>query len=110
MSSLSRRDFLKLGASTFAGLVFSPFLPGLGMFDDAEQVRVATSSVSVYTKPDDQSQIVGQWFRDELIHIYKEVNSSTPTYNPIWYRVWGGDMHRARLQRVKTLFNEPLTT
>ena len=75
MAHLSRRDFLKLSASTFASLVFSPFLPGLGAFDDSEQVRVATGSVSVYTKPDDQSQIVGQWFRDELIHVYKAVGA-----------------------------------
>jgi len=110
MTDLSRRDFLKLTASTFAGMAFSPFLPGLGTFDDAEQVRVATSSVSVYSAPNDQSLILGQWFRDELVNVYEEVNSGTPTYNPIWYRVWGGYMHRGRLQRVKVLFNQPLTT
>ena len=110
MSRISRRDFLKLSTSTFAGLLISPFRPFLGSFDDAEQVRVATQSVSVYREPNDQSLIVGQYFRDELVHIYKEVDSGTPVYNPIWYRVWGGYMHRARLQKVKTLFNEPLTT
>jgi hypothetical protein len=109
MAHLSRRDFLKLTASTFAGLAFSPFMPGLGFFDDAEQVRVTTSSVSVYSAPSDQSRIVGQYFRDELVNVYGEVNSSTPAYNPIWYRVWGGYMHRGRLQRGKVLFNEPLT-
>jgi len=110
MSRISRRDFLKLSASTFAGLVFSPFRPFLGSFDDAEQVRVATQSVSVYREPNDQSLIVGQYFRDELVHIYKEVDSGTPLYNPIWYRVWGGYIHRARLQKVKVIFNQPLTT
>ena len=108
MTHLSRRDFLKLSASTFAGLAFSPFPPGLGAFDDAEQVRVATRSVSVYSAPNDQSQIVGQWFRDELVNIYEEVNAGAPVYNPIWYRVWGGYVHRGRLQKVKVLFNEPL--
>lgn len=105
---LSRRDFLKLGTSTLTGLAFSPFLPSLGTFNDTEQVRVATSSVSVLSEPNDQSLILGQWFRDELVNIYEEVDSGTPTYNPIWYRVWGGYMHRARLQKVKVLFNEPL--
>lgn len=109
MTLISRRDFLKLGSLSLTGLVFSPFLLNLGKFDDAEQVRVATQSVSVYREPNDQSVIVGQYFRDELVHIYKEVNSGTPAYNPIWYRVWGGYMHRARLQKVKVLFNEPLT-
>ena len=107
---LSRRDFLKLSASTFAGLAFSPFLLSLGSFDDAEQVRVASKSVSVYREPNDQSLIVEQYFRDELVHIYKEVDAGLPLYNPIWYRVWGGYIHRARLQKVKVIFNQPLTT
>lgn len=110
MNPISRRDFLKLSASTFASLAFSPFLPSMGTFEVTEQVRVATSSVSVFSAPNDQSLIVGQWFRDELVNIYEEINSGTPTYNPIWYHVWGGYMHRARLQKVKTLFNEPLAT
>jgi lipoprotein-anchoring transpeptidase ErfK/SrfK len=109
MTHFSRRDFLKLSASTFVGLAISPFLPRLGPFDDAEQVRVTAKSVSVYREPNDQSLIVGQYFRDELVHIYKEVNSGTPLYNPIWYRVWGGYLHRSRLQKVKVIFNQPLT-
>lgn len=109
MLRISRRDFLKISTSTVAGVAFSPFLSGLESFDDATQVRVATQSVSVYSKPNDQSLIVGQHFRDELVNVYKEVDAGTPTYNPIWYRVWGGYIHRARLQKVKTLFNEPLS-
>jgi len=110
MAHLSRRDFLKLTASAFARMAFSPFLQNLGMFDDAQQVRVTTSSVSVYSQPNDQSLMTGQWFRDELVNVYQEVNSGTPAYNPIWYRVWGGYIHRGRTQKVKVLFNEPLTT
>jgi len=71
---------------------------------------VATKSVSVYSEPNDQSRIVGQWFRDELVNVYKEVDGGAPAYNPIWYRVWGGHIHRGRLQKVKVLFNEPLTS
>lgn len=110
MIRISRRDFLKISTSTVAGVAFSPFLSGLESFDDATQVRVATQSVSVYSKPNDQSLIVGQHFRDDLVNVYKEVDAGIPTYNPIWYRVWGGYMHRGRLQKVKTLFNEPLST
>lgn len=110
MKRLSRRDFLKFTGSTFAGLAFSPFLSGLDSFEDAERVRVATNSVSVYSEPNDQSSIVMQYFRDELIHVYKEVNAGLPVYNPIWYRVWGGYIHRGRVQKVKTIFNKPLTS
>ncbi len=109
MSRLSRRDFLKLSALTLGNLAFAPILPQPGNFDDAELVRVASTSVSVNSAPNYQSQIVSQRFRDELVHVYKEINSGTPSYNPIWYRVWGGYMHRALLQKVKILFNVPLT-
>ena len=108
MSSLSRRDFLKLGGLSLGSLPFSPSLRNLFDFDDSNLVRVATASVSVYRKPTDQSSIVSTWYRDELLHVYGEVKVNEPDHNPIWYRVWGGYIHRARLQRVKVLYNETL--
>ncbi|HEX9331009.1 MAG TPA: L,D-transpeptidase [Anaerolineales bacterium] len=108
MHQISRREFLKLSASGFMGLGVSRFLPGIRIFDDALQARVTTRAVSVYRAPTDQSQIVAQWFRDDLVNIYEEVKATAPAYNPIWYRVWGGYIHRGRLQKVKVLFNEPL--
>jgi hypothetical protein len=110
MSKISRRDFIKLSVAAVGGFAFSPLLPPFSQFDDASLVRVATDSVSVYSEPDDKSRIVGQWFRDELVHIYGEVNAGTPLHNPIWYRVWGGYIHRGRLQKVKVLYNEPLSS
>jgi len=106
MKTLSRRDFLKLGGLSLGSLAFTPSLRNFMDFDDSNIVRVATNSVSVYSKPSDQSSIVSTWFRDELVHVYAEVIAEEPKQNPIWYRVWGGYMHRARLQRVKTFFNE----
>ena len=50
----------------------------------------------------------GTWKRDDLVHVYETVNSGTPGYNPIWYRVFGGYMHRARLQKVRIHYNPPL--
>jgi hypothetical protein len=43
------------------------------------------------------------------VNIYEEVDAGTPAYNPVWYRVWGGYIHRARLQKAKIIFNQPLT-
>ena len=103
--SLSRRDFLKLGGLSLSGLAFTPSLRNVLDFDDSNVVRVATDSVSVYSKPSDKNSIVSTWFRDDLVHVYGEVVAEEPKQNPVWYRVWGGFMHRARLQRVKTLFN-----
>lgn len=110
MSYLSRRDFLKLGVSAIAGLGLPSFLPGLGTFDDSLQVRVATKSVSVHSASNDQSRIVMQRFRDELVNVYEEVDTGVPAHNPIWYRVWGGYIHRGRLQKVKVLLNKPLAS
>ena len=110
MSQISRRDFLKLGAAALGGLAFSPFSSQVDEFQDDWLVRVGTTSVSVYSRPDDASRIVGQWFQDDLVHVYERVEAKTPEYNPIWYRVWGGYMHRARLQQVKVLFNQPATS
>ena len=110
MAYLSRRDFLKLGTSAIAGLGLSPFLPGLGTFDDSHQVRVATKAVTIHSGASDQNRITSQRFRDELVNIYEEVDGGAPAYNPIWYRVWGGYVHRARLQKIKVLFNKPLTS
>ena len=108
MPHISRRDFLKLGTSAIAGIGLLSFEPGLGIFEDTQQVRVATQSISVYKRPTDQSAIVSQRFRDELLNVYAELDSGTPAYNPIWYQVWGGFVHRSRMQKVKTFFNVPL--
>ena len=102
---LSRRDILKLVAAGLGSLAFSRLPDG---FVDTQIVRVATASVSVYSQPDDASRITGQYFRDELVNTYGQVEASEPAYNPIWYRVWGGYMHRARLQKVKILPNPVL--
>jgi hypothetical protein len=110
MKKVTRRDFLKLAALGAGGLAFTPFNPPITEFDDSEVVRVATKSVSVYSEASDKSQIVSTWYRDELVNIYGEVTVEEPVYNPIWYRVWGGYMHRAHLQKVKILYNQPATS
>ena len=109
MSTLSRRDFLKLGGFSLGTLGFSPSLKNLLDFDDSNLVRIATNSVSIYRRPTDESSIVSTWYRDELLRIYGEVEADEPSHNPIWYRVWGGYVHRSHLQRVKILLNKTLS-
>jgi hypothetical protein len=110
MPNLSRRDFLKLGGLSLGSLAFTPSMSNLFDFDDSNLVRVATKSVSIYTKPDDQSSIVSTWFRDELLHTYGEVKAAEPKLNPIWYRVWGGFVHRSHLQKVKVIYNPTMSS
>lgn len=107
MTSLSRRDFLKLSAAGLGGLAFAPYLPPVDEFSDLPLGRVSTTQVSVYSQPNDESRIVRQAYRDEILPLYEEVNSGTPGYNPIWYRVWGGYVHRARVVRVQTRYQQP---
>lgn len=106
----SRRDFLKMGGLSLAGLAFGRFTPDFIDFDASNVVRVATNSVSVYSQPSDKSAITATWYKDDLIHVYEEVVAKDPALNPIWYRVWGGYVWRGRLQRVKTILNLPLTS
>ncbi len=109
-SKISRRDFLKLTSAALGGLAFTPYLPPTSAFDDSQLARVGTTQLSVYSKPDDTSRIVRQVLRDEVLHVYEEVTAATPGYNPVWYRVWGGFVHRARMQKVQLIYNDPAKT
>src|SRR5512141_2424894 len=108
MTSLSRRDFLKLGGLSLGSLAFSPPFTSSLDFDDSNLVRVATKSVSIYSRATDKSSIVSTWYRDELLRVYEEVTADEPVLNPVWYRVWGGYVHRSHLQKVKVLYNQTL--
>lgn len=106
----SRRDFLKVSGLTLGGLAFSPFLPGFTDFDDSFMVRIATKEIPVRKSPTDDSKIQLTWYRDELVHVYEQVTAKDPEWNPVWYRVWGGYVHRGRLHRVKTIYQKPQNT
>jgi hypothetical protein len=108
MRSISRRDFLKLGGLAIGGLAFTNFSPQTAELDGVDLVRVAYHSVSVYSQPSDQADIVHSWVRDDLVHVYETVEADAPQYNPIWYRVFGGYMHRGRLQKVRLHYNNPV--
>ncbi len=107
--TLSRRDFLKLSALGLSSLAFRR-IHDFGELADSENiVRVAidaSESVSVYSQPDDKSTIKFQRYRDEIVNVYYEVISDkSPEYNPLWYRVWGGYIHCAHMQRVQVKIN-----
>ena len=72
-------------------------------------VRVAAKQVDVRTRPNDQAPIVGNRFKDQIIQVYEELRppDAPRFYNTLWYRVWGGYMHSARLQVVQIRLNEP---
>jgi hypothetical protein len=103
---ISRRDFLIYSAISLGNIAFHP-LHGWGIDTDSGEIaRVTIKSISVYSKPSDKSKILYQRYRDEIVNIYDEIISKDgPGYNPLWYRVWGGYVHSAYLQRVKVRLN-----
>ncbi|MCG2785418.1 MAG: L,D-transpeptidase family protein [Anaerolineae bacterium] len=107
-AKLSRRDFFKLTGAALGGLAFSPYLPPVTEFEDSLLVRVASTAISVHSMPNDESRIVRQVYRDQILPVYEEVNSGFPGYNPVWYRVWGGFVHRARMPKVEVRYNAPV--
>lgn len=129
MNLLSRRNFLKLGALslgtfTLAGWRSAPlealaeglavtqqFPPPQDESDYPLEIigRITRHSISVFAKPDDKSETVGYRFLNDLVNIYYEVEGTKVYNNPRWYRIWGGYIHCAYVQRVKFRFNQPLS-
>lgn len=108
--SLSRRDFLKLGGLALGTLAFAP-----GSTQDQDQgklARVAIKQIDLHSLPNDESPIIGNRFRDQLVHIYADINppDAPKYYNTLWYKVWGGYLHSAHLQIVRKELNEPAST
>jgi lipoprotein-anchoring transpeptidase ErfK/SrfK len=108
---LSRRDFLKLGGLALGSLAFRPFFPRGSDQDYGDLARVTVHEIDLRGEANDTSEIVGKRYRDQLVHIYYELEATDGPefYNRLWYRVWGGYLHSAYLQRVEIDFNEPLS-
>jgi lipoprotein-anchoring transpeptidase ErfK/SrfK len=115
-NGLTRRDFLKLGGLALGSLAFTqgfsrfkPPFPYASEQDQGNLVRVAIKQIDLHTRPDDTSTIVGNRFRDQLVQIYEEVipPEAPLYYNQLWYKVWGGYLHSAHLQKVRVSLNEP---
>lgn len=121
--TFSRRNFLKLGALSLGSLAFRPMLSGEGEERRSAShrlMRVAKiakagekTSVSIRSTPreDVNTNILYQRYKDDIINVYGEVESEHgPEYNPIWYKVWGGYVHRAYLQEVEKVLNPVVDT
>ena len=111
--TFSRRNFIKLSALSLGSLAFNPKMENRRPISRQKIVRVAgvgnIKSVSIHKYPDEDSVILYQRYKDDLINVYDEIESVFgPEFNPIWYRVWGGYVHRKWLVEVENISN-PLT-
>jgi len=116
--TFSRRNFVKLAGLSFGSLAFNPLIDNLRLNIRRRLMRVGKlakdgeiTSVSIHKKPSEESLILYQRYKDDLINVYGEIESEFgPEYNPIWYRVWGGFVHRAYLQEVQYIHNPVVDT
>lgn len=109
---VTRREFLKLGGLALGGIAFNPVFPYPEQQDHGKLARVTIHQVDLRSKPNDTASIIGQRFRDQLVHIYEDVipDDAPAYYNPLWYRVWGGYLHSKYLQIVEIRHNLPLSS
>jgi len=107
--SISRRDFLKLGGLALGSLAFTKSFPRSEEQDQGLLARVAINQIDVRSAPNDEAAIVGNRLRDQLLHIYAQLNppDAPKYYNTLWYRIWGGYVHSAHLQIVGVKHNQP---
>ena len=108
--TFSRRNFIKLAGLSLGSLALRPMESKARPASHRRLMRVGSDkSVSIHKEPNDESVILYQRYKDDLINVYYEIESEHgPEYNPIWYRVWGGYVHRAQLVEVKNILN-PVT-
>ena len=108
MPNLSRRDFLKLGGLSLGSLAFTPSWVICSILTTAT-LCVLPQSLSVFIPS--QTMKAGSFqpgFVMSYCTSYGEVKAPAPEHNPIWYRVWGGYVHRSHLQKVKVIYNQTL--
>ncbi len=112
MSALARRDVLRL---LFAGVVslawdWFPW-PDKAPPQKGQAIglgRVTTRWISVRAEPSFRSPRVGRLFRDMVVRLLEEVESPAgPHHNPRWYRIVGGYIHSAYVQRVAYRLQSP---
>lgn len=112
-TELSRRDFLKMCSCGLGALALAPSLrPSLERLQSTEGLqigRVTANLISIFQRPDSQSEVVSLRRRDDLLNIYYPVEVGK-SRNPIWYRVWGGYAYSAYLQVTQARCNAPLTS
>lgn len=113
--SISRRDFLKLGALSLGSLAVRPWgrrLFALPDFPQAERLgRVGWYSVDLKERPDHNSKTLGVLYEDTVVPWLRETVGTRPLRNNQRYVetpegfIWSGD-----LIPVQNLPNPPLTS
>jgi hypothetical protein len=107
-STLSRREFLKLGGISLAGLA----LPAASRFEDLAPDllgRVISSRIQVYDRPSFDGSKIRLYWKDMTLPITEvTMGSDAKAYNRFWYRIGEeGYVHSGFVQPVRTTLNSP---
>jgi lipoprotein-anchoring transpeptidase ErfK/SrfK len=111
-SFLSRRNFLKLTALGFGGMMASPYIQAARAedFPAAERLgRVTFGKVEIKLRPDASSQTVGVLYEDAVVPWLKEIVGPKPGYiNQRWVETPDGYIYPMYLQPVHNNPNLPV--
>lgn len=109
---ISRRDFLKASALVLGGLTLKPWhkLFRLVDFPEYERLgRVIGGNIDIKSKPDIDSETIGQLYDDDIVPWLREVVGKRPLwYNQRFVETPSGYVYAPNLQPVKNTLNEPL--
>ena len=110
MTKLTRREFLKFGGASLAGVGFLPLPPrDLAARDAAHLGRITDWTVWVRTEPDHSAPSVRKHRRDDVIVYFEEVETEGRNpHNPTWLRVIDGYIYSSYVQPVERALNTPL--
>jgi lipoprotein-anchoring transpeptidase ErfK/SrfK len=106
LTSITRREFLKLSALGAGALLFDP-PPWKEPQEETPtsslaRARVTAHAIYRYREPSFRSERLGMLMRDEIIEISEEITAKNgPAYNPLWYRLERGFVHSGYLQRLE---------
>jgi L,D-transpeptidase catalytic domain len=116
VNRLTRRDFIKLGATSLAAAAaasgFRNFPPGGDPTlkqPPAYTLGRVIYSMRYYEQPTASSTELGYYNRDAVVDIRAQaIGDPEPTHNPIWLRTDDGWLHSAYVQPVDDVLNQPV--
>ena len=102
-TNLNRRDFLKRSLMGLGAAFLLPDESDISFAKKPRYMRVGEKTgISIYSEPDEKSAIVYTRPYNDIITVYDEVvGPNGPSWNPIWYRCWGGYVFSGLLYEVK---------
>ena len=110
MTKLTRREFLKVGGASLAGISLLPLPPRDKAARDASHLgRITDWSVFVRAEPDHGAPSVRRHRRDDVVVYFEEIETEGQNpHNHTWFRVIDGFIYSSYVQPVERALNTPL--